>query len=196
MVAVLIAGTGGVSLGLISGYWKRADAIIMRFIDLLMAFPFLLLAIGIVSILGPSLTNTMIAVGIGGIAGYTRVTRAAVLKVREAEFVEAAHALGFSNTRIIVRHILPNVAAPIIVMMTLTLGSSILGAAALSFLGLGAQPPQPEWGYMLNSARGFIMRAWWYSVFPGLAIMLMVLGFNMLGDGLRDALDPRLKNMM
>jgi len=196
VVAVLIAGVGGVTLGLTAGYWKSADAIIMTMIDLLMAFPFLLLAIGIVSILGPSLTNTMIAVGIGGIAGYCRVTRAEVLRVRELEFVEAAHALGYSNARIILNHILPNVLAPIIVMVTLTLGSSILGAAALSFLGLGAQPPQPEWGFMLNSARSFVMRAWWYSVFPGLAIMLMVLGFNMLGDGLRDALDPRLKNMM
>lgn len=196
LVAILIAGSCGVTLGLISGYWKKADVIIMRFIDLLMAFPFLLLAIAIVAILGTGLRNTMIAVGIGGIAGYTRVTRAAVLSVRESEYIEAAHALGYSNLRIITRHILPNITAPIIVMMTLTLGSSILGAAALSFLGLGAQPPQPEWGFMLNTARSFIRTAWWYSIFPGASIMSMVLGFNLLGDGLRDALDPRLKNML
>jgi len=195
LVAVLIAGVGGISLGLISGYYPKADNVIMRFIDVLMSFPFLLLAIGIVSILGPSLTNTMIAVGLGNIPGYTRVTRSAVLKVREEEFIEAARALGFSDSRLIVRHILPNITAPIIVMCTLSLGSSILGASALSFLGLGAQPPKPEWGLMLYSARSYIHHAWWYSLFPGLAIMLLVLGFNMLGDGLRDALDPRTQSM-
>ncbi len=194
-VAVFIAGIGGITLGLVAGYWNKADSFIMRIIDVLMSFPFLLLAIGIVSILGPSLVNTMIAVGLGSIPGYARVTRSAVLKVREEEFIEATRALGFSDRRIIMRHILPNITAPIIVMCTLSLGSSILGAAALSFLGLGAKPPEPEWGFMLFSARSYINSAWWYSLFPGLAIMLMVLGFNMLGDGLRDALDPRLQNI-
>ncbi len=193
LVAVVIAGTFGVALGLISGFWPRADAVIMRIIDLWMAFPFLLLAIAIVALLGPGLTNTMIAVGIGGIPGYTRVTRGSVLGIREIEYIEAARAIGLQDVSILLRHVLPNVLAPIIVLSTLTLGNSILGASALSFLGLGAQPPTPEWGFMLYTARGFIHNAWWYSIWPGFTIMLMVLGFNMLGDGLRDALDPRLQ---
>lgn len=192
-IAVVIAGTCGVALGLAAGFWPRADAVIMRIIDLWMAFPFLLLAIGIVSILGPGLANTMIAVGVGGIPGYCRVTRGSVLSVREKEFVEAGRALGLDELRLLLRHVLPNVLAPIIVLSTLTLGGSILGASALSFLGLGAQPPTPEWGFMLNNARGFLHEAWWYPLFPGLTIMLMVLGFNLLGDGLRDALDPKLQ---
>jgi len=193
LIAVVISGTCGVALGLAAGFWPRIDAVVMRLVDLWMAFPFLLLAIGIVSILGPGLRNTMIAVGLSGIPGYCRVTRSSVLSIREKEFVESARAVGASDATLLLRHVLPNVLAPIIVLSSLTLGSSILGSAALSFLGLGAQPPTPEWGFMLNNARSYIHTAWWYSLFPGLMIMLMVLGFNLFGDGLRDALDPRLK---
>ncbi|MFC5604714.1 ABC transporter permease [Sporosarcina koreensis] len=193
LVAVSISGTIGVILGVVAGYYRRLDMYIMQFMDILMAFPSLLMAIAIVSILGVGLTNAMIAVAISVIPSFVRVVRGSVLSVRETEYVEASKALGVKDGKIIVKHILPNVASPIIVLATIQFGSSILSAAALSFLGLGAQPPNPEWGALVYVGKSFLSQAWWMTLFPGLAIMLVVLGFNLLGDGLRDALDPRLK---
>lgn len=193
LVAVLISGTIGVFLGVMAGYYRKLDLYIMQFMDILMAFPSLLMAIAIVSILGVGLTNAMIAVAISVIPSFVRVVRGSVLSVRETEYIEASRALGVKNWRIITRHILPNVTSPIIVLATLQFGSSILSAAALSFLGLGAQPPNPEWGALVYVGKSFLSQAWWMTLFPGLAIMLVVLGFNLLGDGLRDALDPKLK---
>lgn len=193
LVAVSISGTIGVILGVIAGYYRKLDMYIMQFMDILMAFPSLLMAIAIVSILGVGLTNAMIAVAISVIPSFVRIVRGSVLSVRETEYVEASRALGVKDWRIIVKHILPNVASPIIVLATIQFGGSILSAAALSFLGLGAQPPNPEWGALVYVGKSFLSQAWWMTLFPGLAIMLVVLGFNLLGDGLRDALDPRLK---
>ncbi|MFZ5823081.1 MAG: ABC transporter permease [Bacillota bacterium] len=192
-ISVSIAGLLGTTLGLIAGYFSRLDALISRIVDIWLAFPTLLLAIAIVAVLGPGLRNAMIAVGIAATPSYIRVVRGVVLGARQREYVEAAHAIGAPDSLILWRHILPNVAAPIIVLSTLQFGGAILSAAALSFLGLGAQPPTPEWGALVASGRGFIRQAWWMSLFPGTAIMLVVLGLNLLGDGLRDALDPRLK---
>jgi peptide/nickel transport system permease protein len=160
----------------------------------LLAFPGILLALGIVAILGPSLTNLMIAVGISNIPHYTRVVRASVLSIRTSVFVEAARVIGCGDGRIMFLHILPNVVASLIVMATLGVASAILTGAGLSFLGLGVQPPSPEWGAMLSGGRDHLRHSWWITTFPGLAIMLTVLAINLLGDGLRDALDPRLKN--
>lgn len=193
LFVVAIAGTVGVILGVISGYYRRIDMFIMQFIDILMAFPSLLLAIAIVAILGVGLTNAMIAVAIAVTPSFVRVVRGSVLSIREVEYVEAAKALGVKDHKIIFKHILPNIASPIIVLATLEFGSAILAAAALSFLGLGAQPPNPEWGALVFVGKSFLSQAWWMTLFPGLAIMLVVLGFNLLGDGLRDALDPRMK---
>jgi peptide/nickel transport system permease protein len=193
LVAVSIAGIIGVLLGVISGYYRKIDIYIMQFMDILMAFPSLLLAIAIIAVLGVGLTNAMIAVAISVIPSYVRVVRGAVLSIREKEYIEAVKALGVRDVKIITKHILPNVLSPVIVLSTLQFGTSILSAAALSFLGLGAQPPTPEWGAMAYVGKSFLLNAWWMSLFPGLAIMLVVLGFNLLGDGLRDALDPRLK---
>lgn len=191
LVAVGISGTIGVTLGVLAGYYRRLDIYIMQFIDIVMAFPSLLMAIAIVAILGVGLTNAMIAVAISIIPSFVRVVRGSVMSIRETEFVEASRALGVRDGKIIVKHILPNVASPIIVLATLEFGASILAAAALSFLGLGAQPPNPEWGALVYVGKAFLMQAPWMTIFPGLAIMLVVLGFNLLGDGLRDALDPR-----
>ena len=193
LVAVLISGSIGVILGVIAGYYRRLDIYIMQFIDILMVFPSLLMAIAIVAVLGVSLVNAMIAVAISAVPSFVRVVRGAVLSIREMEYVEAARALGISNGKIIFKHILPNVLSPIIVLATLEFGSAILSAAALSFLGLGAQPPNPEWGALVYVGKSFLSQAWWMTLFPGLAIMLVVLGFNLLGDGLRDALDPKSK---
>lgn len=193
LVAVSIAGFVGVILGVISGYYRKADTYIMQVMDILLAFPSLLLAIAIIAVLGVGLTNAMIAVAISVIPSYVRVVRGNVLSLREKEYIEAVKALGVSDLKIIIRHILPNVLSPVIVLSTLQFGTSILSAASLSFLGLGAQPPTPEWGAMAYVGKSFLLDAWWMSLFPGLAIMLVVLGFNLLGDGLRDALDPRLK---
>lgn len=193
LVAVIISGTLGVILGVIAGYYRRLDIYIMQFIDILMVFPSLLMAIAIVAVLGVSLVNAMIAVAISAVPSFVRVVRGAVLSIREMEYVEAARALGVSNGKIIFKHILPNVLSPIIVLATLEFGSAILAAAALSFLGLGAQPPNPEWGALVYVGKSFLSQAWWMTLFPGLAIMLVVLGFNLLGDGLRDALDPKSK---
>jgi peptide/nickel transport system permease protein len=166
----------------------------MRMIDIMLAFPSILLAIAITAILGPSLTNAMIAVGIVNMPIYARLVRASVLSIKEFDFIMAARAAGTGHTRIIWRHVLPNAMAPLIVQSTLSVGTAMLDAAGLSFLGLGAQPPTPEWGAMLSGAQTYIQLAPWVVTFPGLAIMLAVLGFNLLGDGLRDVLDPRLRH--
>jgi len=184
----------GVFLGSIAGYYgDKLDNIIMRGIDILLAIPSILLAIAIVSALGPGLINVMIAVGISAVPGYARVVRAAVLTIREQEFIEAARAIGGNDFRIITRHILPNCMAPVIVQSTLGMAGAILSAAGLSFIGLGVMPPSPEWGFMLSVGRRFIRDQAYLSIFPGLTIVIVVLALNMLGDGLRDALDPKLK---
>lgn len=191
LFAVTISGTIGVILGVIAGYYRKLDIYIMQFIDILMTFPSLLMAIAIVAVLGVGLTNAMIAVAISAVPSFVRVVRGSVLSIRETEYVEAARALGVKNWKIIWKHILPNVISPIIILATLEFGGSILSAASLSFLGLGAQPPNPEWGALVYVGKSFLSQAWWMTLFPGLAIMLVVLGFNLLGDGLRDALDPK-----
>jgi peptide/nickel transport system permease protein len=184
----------GILLGAIAGYvggWL--DNLLMRVLDVLLAFPSLLLAIAIVSVLGPGLTNAMLAIAIVSIPAYARVMRASVLSVKEEEYTVAARTLGVSSVQILFRHIIPNAISPLIVQATLGIGTAILETAALSFLGLGAQPPTPEWGSMLSAERNQVFSAPHLVFFPGLAIMINVLGFNLLGDGLRDALDPRLR---
>lgn len=183
----------GTTLGALSGYFGGwVDNTIMRVLDVVLAFPFLILAIAIVSVLGPGLTNTMLAIAIVSIPAYARVTRSSVLSVREQSYVEASRALGASNFEILFRRILPNALPPLIVIATLGIATAILETAALSFIGLGAQPPMPEWGAMLAGERNQLFSAPHLVFFPGLAIMVTVLAFNLIGDGLRDALDPRL----
>jgi len=185
----------GSALGIVAGYYgKWVDAIISRFFDILLAFPSILLAIAVVAVLGPSLRNALIAIAIINIPTFGRLVRSRVLSVKEEEYITAAKAIGMRDTRILVHHILPNSIAPIIVQGTLAIASAIIEAAALGFLGMGAQAPTPEWGKMLADSRQFILEAPWTVLFPGIAIMLTVLGFNLMGDGLRDALDPRMKN--
>ncbi len=194
VVSVSISLFFGTILGAIAGFYGgKLDNIIMRFMDLLLAFPSILLAIVIVAFVGPSLKNAMIAIGVVSIPRYARLVRGSVLEEYAKDYVQSAKALGAGDLRLIFIHILPNCLAPIIVQTTLGFGSAILEAAALSFLGLGAQPPTPEWGAMLANGRALILRAWWAVTFPGFMILLAVLGFNLLGDGLRDALDPRLR---
>ncbi|RLG72522.1 MAG: ABC transporter permease [Methanobacteriota archaeon] len=195
VVAVSIALVAGLVLGTCSGYYGgRLDTIIMRAMDILLAFPAIVLAIAIMTIFEkPSINNAMIAIGIVNIPRYARVVRGAVLSTKQNEYVEAVKALGASNLRIIFKHVLPNCLAPIIVYSTLGVATAILEAAALSFLGLGSQPPTPDWGAMLADGREYLMEAWHVSTFPGIAIVVTVLGFNMLGDGLRDVMDPHLK---
>jgi peptide/nickel transport system permease protein len=194
LVSVGIAAALGTTLGLVAGYYGRwLDLGVMRFIDLLLAFPNVLLALAIIAILGPSIFNLMIAVGVSATPAYARVVRGSVLSAKENTYVEAARAVGCNDGLIIWRHILPNVLAPLIVLSTLGMAGAILTGAALSFLGLGVQPPTPEWGIMVSDGRNYLRRAWWITTFPGAAIMITVLAINMLGDGLRDALDPRLK---
>ncbi|CAA9558631.1 MAG: Dipeptide transport system permease protein DppC, partial [uncultured Thermomicrobiales bacterium] len=193
-IAVGIALVCGVVLGLLAGFYGRwVDAAVTMLIDIMLAFPGILLALAIVAVLGPSLLNLMIAVGISAVPSYTRLVRGAVLAAKEQAYVEAARVTGVGDGAIMFRHILPNVLAPVIVLATLGIGGAILVGAALSFLGLGAKPPTPEWGAMLSQGRNYLTLAWWITLFPGLAIMVTVLSINMLGDGLRDALDPRLK---
>ena len=193
-IAVGIAFVCGTVLGLISGYYGRwVDGIIGILIDIMLAFPGILLALAIVAILGPSLLNLMIAVGIAAIPSYTRLVRGGVLSARQLPYVEAARVSGARDYAIMFRHIFPNVLAPTIVLATLGIGGAILTGAALSFLGLGAKPPTSEWGAMLSAGRNYLQLAWWITFFPGLAIMVTVLSINLLGDGLRDALDPRLR---
>lgn len=194
LVSVGIAACSGVALGLVAGYYgRRTDALIMRFADLLLAFPGILLALAIIATLGGSLPNLMIAVGIAAIPDYVRITRGTVLSLMEREFVLAARVVGCRDGTIIFRHILPNVTAPLIVLATLGIAGAIITGSALSFLGLGIRPPAPEWGNMLAEGRQFLRHAWWVAFFPGLTIMLAVFSINLLGDGLRDALDPRLR---
>lgn len=185
----------GTILGVVAGYYGRwVDVLISRIFDIILAFPGVLLAIGIVAVLGPSLTNALIAIATINIPRFGRVIRSRVLSLKEEDYIMAAKSIGMKDSRILFRHILPNSFAPLIVQATLGIGTAILNAAALGFLGLGAQPPHPEWGAMLSDAIKFIQQAPWTVFFPGLAIMLTVLGFNLIGDGLRDALDPRMKN--
>lgn len=192
VLPVLIGLSFGTLLGTLAGYLAgRVDKVIMRFMDVLLAFPGLLLAFAIIGTLGTGFMNAVLAIGIGLIPIYARLSRAEVLQLRTNEYVEAANALGASTRRIMLRHLLPGMASPLIVQATISVGQAIMATAALSFLGLGVQPPTSDWGEMLSSGRRFLPGAWWLAVFPGLMIALTVLSFNLLGDGLRDALDPR-----
>lgn len=194
LISVGIGVFGGIFLGLYAGYYgKIIDAIIMWLMDMLMSFPSILLALVVIAVLGANLTNTMMAIGITYIPIFTRIVRSSVLKIRGEEFVEAALALGLSDAKIIFKHVLPNSLAPVIVQATLALSGAILTEAALSFLGLGVQPPMPSWGSMLSDSRRYMELAPWTVIFPAIAIMVSVLSFNILGDGLRDVLDPKLK---
>ena len=190
VIAIVVAI--GVPLGILAGYYGgRIDQLIMRVADMILAFPSLLLAISIVAAIGPSLTNAMIAISIPWWPWYTRLARSQAISLRERQFVEAARAVGMSNIRIMFRHILPNCLSPIIVQASLDMGYVILSLAGLGFLGMGTQPPMADWGVMVSAGRDFFLNQWWYSTFPGLAIFITVLAFNILGDGLREALDPR-----
>ncbi|MBI3914280.1 MAG: ABC transporter permease [Chloroflexi bacterium] len=190
-IPIVLAGSIGVLLGLIAGYFRGwLETAIQAAIDVLLAFPGILLALAIVAMLGPGLGNLMIAVGISWIPSYARLARSSVLVARELSYVEAARAIGCSEARVLLVHILPNIVAPLIVLATLGIAQAILAGSALSFIGLGIKPPTPEWGTMLSVGRNFVRLAWWMSVFPGLAITVSVLAFNLLGDGLRDTLDP------
>jgi peptide/nickel transport system permease protein len=196
LMSVSISLLPGTLLGLVAGYFGgRTESLIMRLMDMLLAFPAILLAIFITAILGPSLPNTMVAVGIVYIPHYARIVRASVLSLKEQLFVQAIAHLGGGHGRILGRHILPNALPPIIVYATLGMGTAVLQAAALGFLGLGAQPPQPEWGAMLSEGRQYIQIAPHVAAFPGAAILVLVLGFNLFGDGLRDVLDPSLRSV-
>jgi len=192
LISISIALSVGTTLGLIAGYkggWF--DTAIMRLMDIMLAFPSILLAIAIVAVIGPGIDNVMVAVSIVMVPQYARLVRASVLSIREMAYVEAARALGARDFRILRSSVLPNCMAPLIVQSTLSLGTAILDAAGLSFLGLGAQPPTPEWGAMLSGGRELLLKAPWVMTFPGLAIFIVVLGLNLFGDGLRDALDPK-----
>jgi peptide/nickel transport system permease protein len=192
VVSVCIAVAIGVPLGLLAGYFgKLVDGVISRIADALLSIPFLILAIALAAFLGPSLTNAMAAIGISAMPRFVRLTRGQAITVKAEDYVEGARAIGLGHARIIVRYILPNVLPPIIVQASLTIATAIIAEASLSFLGLGQLPPSPSWGSMLNTAKDFVSQAPWMSIFPGIAIFLAVLGFNLLGDGLRDALDPR-----
>ena len=194
VVVVVIAVSAGISVGLVAGYvggW--VDTVIMRVMDIILAFPSLLLALVLVAVLGPGLTNAMIAIALVLQPHFVRLTRASVLSEKQREYVTAARVVGASPLRLMVVTILPNCLGPLIVQATLSFSNAILDAAALGFLGMGAQPPTPEWGTMLAEAREFILRAWWVVTFPGLAILITVLAINVVGDGLRDALDPKMK---
>jgi peptide/nickel transport system permease protein len=184
----------GTTLGLISGFFGgKVDEIIMRVTDMIMAFPSLILAMAVAAALGPSLFNTMITIAFVGWPRYARLARVSCLQVKEETYIEAARAIGANNSRIIFNHILPVILSPLIIQATINLGGVILLAAALGFLGLGAQPPEPEWGLMVSEGRRFISREWWVAGFPGLMILIVVLGFNLLGDALRDILDVRMR---
>jgi len=185
----------GSLLGIIAGYYGRwVDTIISRIFDIMLAFPSILLAIAVVSVLGPSLQNALIAIAIINVPNFGRLIRSKVLSIKEDEYITAAKGIGMKDARILFSHILPNSMAPVIVQGTLAVATAILEAAALGFLGLGAQAPDPEWGKMLADSKEYLQTAPWTMIFPGLAIMLTVLGFNLMGDGLRDAMDPRMKN--
>lgn len=192
--SVVVGLVFGVPLGIVSGFYGGAtDMIIQRVMDLMLAFTSFLLALALVSLLGVGVTNVIVAVGISGIPSFARLVRSSVLTIREVAYVEASRALGSADRRVLLRHVLPNALAPVIVQATLSMGTAILTAAGLGFLGLGVQPPTPEWGAMLGEGRNYIFSSPNLSTFPGLAIFLAVMGFNLLGDGLRDALDPQLR---
>ena len=194
LISVSVSLVAGGTLGAFAGFYGGGvDNVIMRVMDIFLAVPSILLAITIVAALGPNLVNVMLAIGISGTPGFARIVRAAVMSVKDQEFVEASRAIGASNATIIFREIIPNCLAPIIVQSTLSVASAILSTASLSFIGLGVQPPDPEWGAMLSSGRNFLRDAVHLTLFPGLAIVVTILALNLLGDGLRDALDPRLK---
>src|SRR5579859_3377122 len=192
VVSVLIAGAIGVPTGLLAGFaggW--VDSVLMRITDALLACPFLILAIALAAFLGPNLTNAMIAIGISAMPAFIRLTRAQTLSTKVEDYVEAAKAVGNPHYRIVLRHILPNILAPIMVQATLAIAAAIIAEASLSFLGLGQQPPDPSWGSMLNTAKNFLSQAPWMALWPGMGIFVLVLSLNLFGDGLRDALDPR-----
>ena len=194
VLILLLAGVLGTTVGILAGYlggfW---DNLLMRVTDIFMAFPRLILAMAIAAALGPSLTNVVIAISFSAWTVFARLARSRAIAVREEDYVEAARAVGASNFRIILRHILPMAVSPVIIQGTISMGGIILTAAGLGFLGFGAQPPTPEWGVMVSDGRNFMPHGWWVSTFPGLAIMVTVLGFNLLGDGIRDILDPRMR---
>ena len=194
IVAASLSAAAGVLVGSVAGFYGgRFDNVLMRIIDIMMAIPSTLLGISIVAALGNGIRNVIIAVAIGAVPAYARIVRASILSVKEQEYIEAARCIGASDLRIVLRHILPNCLAPIIVQITMSVAKAILEASALSFIGLGVQPPSAEWGAMLSAGRAYIRRAWWIVTFPGLAIAMIIFGLNLFGDGLRDALDPRLK---
>lgn len=196
LLAVAFASVVGTLLGVLAGFvggW--VDIAVVWAVDLLLAFPGILLAIAIVATLGPNLTNALLAIAITQVPIYTRIMRSAVLQVKQAEYVQAARAVGAGGVRVVLRHVLPNSLAPLIVQLTLSIGTAILDVAALGFLGLGAQPPAPEWGLMIRDGFSQFLRAPWMSIFPGVGIFLSVVGFNLLGDAIRDVLDPRLRGV-
>lgn len=194
-VAATLSAVIGMIVGSIAGFYgNKVDNVLMRLIDIMMAIPSTLLGISIVAALGNGLRNVIIAVAIGAVPAYARIVRASILSVKEQEYIEAARSIGASDYRIIMKHILPNCLAPIIVQITMSVAKAILEASALSFIGLGIQPPSAEWGAMLSAGRAYIRKAWWIVTFPGLAIAMVIFGLNLFGDGLRDALDPRLKS--
>ncbi|MEW6045438.1 MAG: ABC transporter permease [Bacillota bacterium] len=190
--AVATSVVGGVPVGLISGYYGGwVDSLVQRAVDILLAFPGFLLALVFIAILGPGEANVVAAVGLAGVAVYVRLVRGVVLVVREDLYVEAARAMGLPDRLVVWRHVLPNAVMPVVVQSSLQLGTALLTAAGLGYLGLGVKPPTPEWGAMIGEAQSYVFSAWWMSAFPGLAIFLTVMAFNLIGDGLRDSLDPR-----
>ncbi|TWT16092.1 ABC transporter permease [Planomicrobium sp. CPCC 101079] len=191
-IAVTLGLVGGIILGMLAGYYRKLDAVIMRFVDLLFSFPGILLAMLIIAILGTSLVNVAIAISIWSIPTCARIVRGSVLSIKEKEYIMAMRSMGASDLRIMVRHILPNASAPIIVFATMRMATAILSTASLSYLGLGAQPPTPEWGAMISQGQAFMWSSPHLTIVPGIAIMLTVFAFNVLGDGLRDALDPNM----
>ncbi len=196
VTVVFLATLIGSIIGLFSGYLGgKFDEIVMRITDVFFSIPYLILAMAITASLGPGLLNAMISLSLVWWPTYARLIRSQVLQIREAPYIEAARGLGVSRKRIIFRHILPNAMTPVIVQCSLDFGNAIMYAAALSFIGLGAQPPSPEWGAMISLARNYIQDSWWFATFPGLAILMTVIGFNLLGDGIRDLTDPRLREM-
>lgn len=195
LATILIAAVVGGLLGAIAGYSRRTvDNAIMRIMDMFLAIPSTLLAIAIVAALGSNIRNLLIAIAVSNIPPFARIIRSSVITIKNEEFIEAARAIGAGDGRIVFKHIIPNAMAPMIVQATMCIAGSVLSIASLSFLGLGIQPPTPEWGSMLSNGRQYIRYAWWVCTFPGIAIMLSILSLNLLGDGLRDALDPKLKN--
>ena len=194
LISVSISCVLGVMLGCIAGYYgNKVDNLVMRFIDIMLAIPQMLLAMSIVAALGIGTENLILAIAIGSVPGYARIVRGSILSVKGQEFIEAARSIGASDFRIITRHIVPNCLAPIIVQATMSIASAILSTASMSFIGLGIEPPTPEWGSMLSAGRAYLRDHWFVVTFPGIAIMLTVFAFNLFGDGLRDALDPKLK---